>query len=145
MILRSAISLSRASMVGLKVSAVAFAAAAAIAYATRAGLAAGHGVIETLSLNGATDGAIAWLFQRRFGLMAAGAGAIGAGLAAVLLILLRFIGGSGGLTAALPISWSDLALLSPCPLLAATVAVLAARFAAMRMLASGRPTEGGGA
>ena len=132
-------------LAGAAFLAVAFAAAAAIAYATRAGLAAGQGVIETLSLNGATDGAIAWLFQRRFGLMAAGAGAIGAGLAAVLLILLRFIGGSGGLTAALPISWSDLALLSPCPLLAATVAVLAARFAAMRMLASGRPTEGGGA
>ena len=132
-------------LAGAAFLAVAFAAAAAIAYATRAGLAAGQGVIETLSLNGATDGTIAWLFQRRFGLMAAGAGAIGAGLAAVLLILLRFIGGSGGLTAALPISWSDLALLSPCPLLAATVAVLAARFAAMRMLASGRPTEGGGA
>jgi cell division transport system permease protein len=93
-------------------------------------------VIETLSLNGATDGSIAWLFQRRFGLLAAGAGAIGAGLAAALLVFLRFLGGSDGLTSALPISWSDLALLSPCPLLAATVAVLAARFAAMRVLGS---------
>ena len=130
------------ALAGAAFLAIAF-AAAAIAYATRAGLAAGQGVIETLSLNGATDGAIAWLFQRRFGLMAAGAGAIGAGLAAILLAFLRFLGGSDGLSAALPITWSDLALLSPCPLLAATVAVLAARFASMRVLASGK--DGGGA
>ena len=57
---------------------------------------------------------------------------------AILLAFLRFLGGSDGLSAALPITWSDLALLSPCPLLAATVALLAARFAAMRVLASGR-------
>jgi cell division transport system permease protein len=118
--------------------ATACAAAAAIAYATRAGLAAGRGVIETLSLNGATDGRIAWLFQRRFALIAAGAGAIGAGLAAVLLAFLRFLGGSNGLTEALPVAWSDLLLLSPCPLLAATVALLAARFAAMQVLGTGQ-------
>ena len=116
--------------------ATAFAAGAAIAYATRAGLAAGRTVIQTLSLNGATDGAIAALFMRRFGLLAAAAGAIGAGLAAALLIFLRFLGGSQGLTQALPLAWSDLLLLSPCPLLAATVAVLAARFAAMKVLGS---------
>ena len=121
------------ALAGAAFLAVAFAAAAAIAYATRAGLAAGRGVIETLSLNGATDGRIAWLFQRRFALLAAGAGA-----AALILAFLRFLGGSGGLTQALPVAWSDLLLLSPCPLLAATVALLAARFAAMRVLASGR-------
>jgi len=126
------------ALAGAGFLAVAFAAAAAIAYATRAGLAAGRGVIETLSLNGATDGRIAWLFQRRFALIAAGAGAIGAGAAALILAFLRFLGGSGGLTQALPVAWSDLLLLSPCPLLAATVALLAARFAAMRVLASGR-------
>ena len=118
--------------------AIALAAAAAIAYATRAGLAAGRSVIRTLSLNGATDGRIAGLFMRRFGLLAAAAGAIGAGLAAVLLIFLRFLGGSQGLTQALPLAWSDLLLLSPCPLLAATVAVLAARFAAMKVLGADR-------
>lgn len=118
--------------------ATAFAAAAAIAYATRAGLAAGRGVIETLSLNGATDGRIAWLFQRRFALIAAGAGAIGAGSAGLLLAFLRFLGGSDGLTQALPVTWSDLLLLSPCPLLAATVALVAARFAAMQVLGSDR-------
>lgn len=118
--------------------ATAFAAGAAIAYATRAGLAAGRTVIQTLSLNGATDGAIAALFMRRFGLLALAAGAIGAGLAALLLAFLRFLGGSQGLTQALPLAWSDLLLLSPCPLLAATVAILAARFAAMKVLGADR-------
>lgn len=126
------------ALAGAAFLAITLAAAAAIAYATRAGLAAARSVIETLSLNGATDASIAWLFQRRFGLLAAAAGAIGAGVAAVLLATLRLLGGSGGLTTALPVSWGDLLLLSPCPLLAATVAVLAARFAAMRVLAPGR-------
>ena len=126
------------ALAGAAFLAIALAAAAAIAYATRAGLAAARSVIETLSLNGATDASIAWLFQRRFGLLAAAAGAIGAGVAAAMLAILRLVGGSGGLTTALPVSWGDLLLLSPCPLLAATVAVLAARFAAMRVLAPGR-------
>ena len=126
------------TLAGAAFLATAFAAAAAIAYATRAGLAAGRRVIETLSLNGATDGRIARLFQRRFALLAAGAGAIGALLAALLLGFLRFLGGSGGLSQALPIAWGDLLLLSPCPLLAATVALLAARFAAMQVLGSAR-------
>ncbi|WP_288759909.1 ABC transporter permease [uncultured Brevundimonas sp.] len=118
--------------------AIALAAGAAIAYATRAGLAAGRSTIETLSLNGATDARIAGLFMRRFGLMALAAGAIGAAAAGLLVIFLRFLGGSEGLTQALPLAWSDLLLLSPCPLLAATVAVLAARFAALKVLGSDR-------
>ena len=73
--------------------------------------AANLGVIETLSLNGAGG---------------------------LPVILLRFIGGSDGISAALPLAWSDLLLLSPCPLLAATVALAAARIAAMRTLADGR-------
>ena len=127
-----------AALAGAAFLATAFAAGAAIAYATRAGLAAGRTVIQTLSVNGATDGAIAALFMRRFGLLALAAGAVGAGLAALLLAFLRFLGGSQGLTQALPLAWSDLLLLSPCPLLAATVAVLAARFAAMKVLGADR-------
>ena len=69
---------------------------------------------------------------------APGAGAVGAVLAALLLAFVRFLGGSGGLTQALPVTWGDLLLLSPCPLLAATVALVAARFAAMQVLGSGR-------
>ena len=127
-----------ALLAGAAFLAVALAAGAAIAYATRAGLAAGRSTIETLSLNGATDARIAGLFMGRFGLMALAAGAIGAALAGVLVVFLRFLGGSQGLTQALPLAWSDLLLLSPCPLLAATVAVLAARFAALKVLGSDR-------
>ena len=115
---------------------IALAAGAAIAYATRAGLAAQRGVIETLSLNGATDRAVSALFQRRFGLMAAGAGAVGALAAAAAIVVLRGLGGDDGLSPALPVTWGDLILLSPCPLLAATVAAISAHLSAMRTLAA---------
>lgn len=110
------------------------AAGAAVAYATRAGMAAQATVIETLSLNGASDGRIAGLFQRRYGLLAAGAGAAGALVAMLASSLLRLLGGSDGLTPALPVAWSDILILSPCPLLAATVALVAARFTALARL-----------
>lgn len=113
---------------------IAAATAAVIAYATRAGMAAQAGVIETLSLNGASDGYIAGLFQRRFGGLAAQAGALGAGVAALLLALLRLIGGEGGLTPALPLAFSDLLILIACPVLASGVALLAARFTALAKL-----------
>lgn len=110
------------------------ATAAVIAYATRAGMAAQASVIETLSLNGASDGYVAGLFQRRFGGLAAQAGAMGAGVAGLLLALLRLIGGEGGLTPALPLAFSDLLILIACPLLAFGVALLAARFTALAKL-----------
>jgi len=107
------------------------AAGAAVAYATRAGMAAQADVIQTLSLNGAADGRIAGLYQRRFGLLAAGAGAIGAATAMAVVAALRAVGGSGGATPALPVEWTDVLMLSPCPLLAATVALVAARITAL--------------
>ena len=113
------------------------AAGAAVAYATRAGMAAQSGVINTLSLNGASDRAIAGLYQARYGLLAAGAGAIGALVAMLLIAGLRFLGGAGGVTPALPLAWSDLLILSPCPLLAGTVALVAARFTALARLKRG--------
>jgi cell division transport system permease protein len=94
-------------------------------------------VISTLSLNGASDSTIAGLFQLRFGLLAAGAGAVGAGVAMLLVGGLRFLGGAEGVTPALPLAWSDLLILSPCPLLAATVAIVAARFTALARLKRG--------
>ena len=129
---RSAALITALSLAGFLL--VACAAGAAIVYATRAGLQAQRSVIETLSLSGATEGYIAGLFQTRFGLLAAGAGAVGALAAAVLIAGLRALGGAGGLTAALPLAWSDILLLSPCPLLAATVALAAARIAAQTTL-----------
>jgi cell division transport system permease protein len=110
------------------------AAGAAVAYATRAGMAAQSAVIETLSLNGASDGRIAGLYQRRYGLLAAGAGAAGALAAMLAATLMRLLGGSEGLSPALPVAWSDILILSPCPLLAATVALVAARFTALARL-----------
>lgn len=113
------------------------AAGAAVAYATRAGMAAQSGVINTLSLNGAPDSAVAGLFQVRYGLLAAGAGAIGALVAMAMVAALRILGGAEGVTPALPLAWSDLLILSPCPLLAATVALVAARFTALARLKQG--------
>jgi len=110
------------------------AAGAAVAYATRAGMAAQTAVIETLSLNGASDSAIAGLYQRRYGLLAFAAGGIGAVAAMVLVAGLRFLGGAEGVTPALPLIWSDVLILSPCPLLAATVALAAARLTALARL-----------
>lgn len=110
------------------------AAGAAIAYATRAAMAAQGMVIETLSLNGASDKDIAGLYMRRYGLLTLGSGA--AGLAGALIIgaLVRFLGGTHGVTPALPLAWSDLLWLSPCPPVAATVALIAARVSALARL-----------
>lgn len=120
---------------------VAGAAGAAVIYAARAGLAANRAVVETLSLNGASDGTIAGLFMRRYGLLAAASGAVGAGTAAALVAGLRLLGGAEGLTPALPVAWSDLILLSPLPLIAATVALAAARVAVIGDLARRGPGD----
>ena len=113
-------------------------AGAAIVYATRAGMAAQRTIIETLSLNGASDGRIAGLYQSRYGLLAAAAGATGTVVAMALVAGLRLLGGAEGMTPALPVAWSDMLLLSPCPLLAATVALVAARMTALARLRRGR-------
>jgi cell division transport system permease protein len=113
---------------------IAAAAAAVVAFATRAGLAARRDVVEVLHLAGAEDGFIARLFQLRFARVAGLAGLIGAGAAAVVGIGLRLAGGGGGLTPALPFAWSDVAAVLPCPLIAAGVAAGAARFTALRLI-----------
>jgi cell division transport system permease protein len=116
--------------------ATAFAAGAAILYAVRSGIEARRSVVETLSLSGATDASIAWLFQRRYALLALSAGAGGALAAIGLIAALRVLGGSDGLTPVLPLAWGDALMLSPCPLVVATVALLSARLGAGRALAS---------
>lgn len=124
--------------------ATAFAASAAVVCAVHAGIEAQRSVIETLSLSGATDPAVAWLFQRRYALLALVAGA-GGTLAAIGLVAgLRALGGSEGLTPALPLAWSDALMLSPGPVIAATVALVAARLGAGRALARLGAAQGGG-
>ena len=113
---------------------IAAAAAAVVAFATRAGLAARRDVVEVLHLAGAEDGFIARLFQVRFARVAGLAGLAGAGAAAALGAGLRIAGGGEGLTPALPLAWSDLLAVIPCPLLAALVAAAAARFTAMKLI-----------
>ncbi|MBF0664802.1 MAG: ABC transporter permease [Brevundimonas sp.] len=138
---RSEVERSAALITALAVAAfllTAGGAGAAIVYATQAGMAAQRGVIETLSLNGAADGRIAGLYQTRYALLAAGGGAAGAGAAMLLVAGLRFLGGADGVTPALPVAWSDVLMLSPCPLLAATVALVAARMTALARLRGGR-------
>ncbi len=110
------------------------AAAAVIAFATRAGLQARGDLVSVLHLAGAEDGFIAALFQLRFGRMAAIAGLMGAGAAAVVAGLFRLIGGEVGLMPVLPVAWSDLLPLLACPIAAGAVAVLAARTTALSLL-----------
>lgn len=113
---------------------IALAAGAAIAFATQAGLAARKDVVEVLHLSGAEDRYIAGLFQLRFARMAVLGGVIGAGVAAALAAGLRLAGGAQGLTPALPIAWSDLAVVLVCPLFAAIVAAVAARLTASALI-----------
>ena len=116
---------------------IAGATAAVIAYATRSGMAAQADIIETLSLNGASDGHVAGLYQAQFGKLALTAGVAGAVLAGLAMALLRALGGEAGLTPALPVRFHDLVAIIVCPVLAALTAVLAARFTALAKL-SGR-------
>jgi len=113
---------------------IAAAAAAVVAFATRAGLAARHDVVEVLHLSGAGDDFIAGLFQARFARMAAVGGLAGAGAAALVGAALRLAGGPQGVTPALPVSWVDLLAVLPCPLAAAMVAAAAARFTAAGLI-----------
>jgi cell division transport system permease protein len=113
---------------------IAAAAAAVVAFATRAGLAARHDVVEVLHLAGAENGFIARLFQVRFARVAGLAGLIGAAAAAVVGGVLRLAGGGEGLTPALPLAWSDLLAVIPCPLLAALVAAGAAQYTALKLI-----------
>ena len=113
---------------------IAAAAAAIVAFATRAGLAARRDVVEVLHLTGAEDSQIASLFELRFARIAAVSGAIGAASAGALGGVLRMMGGGEGLTPALPIAWIDLLAVLPCPVLAALVAAIAARLTARRLI-----------
>jgi cell division transport system permease protein len=110
------------------------AAAAVIAFATRAGLAARRDVVQVLHLTGARDRFIAGLFQRRFAGLAARAGAYGALAAAAVAAGARVFGGEEGFTPVLPFAWTDLIAAIPFPLLAALVAAVAARRTALSIL-----------
>lgn len=113
---------------------IAAATVAVIAFATRAGLAARSDVIEVLHFSGAEAGFIAGLFQGRFAAMAALAGLLGGAGAAIIGAGARYLGGGTGLAPVLPLAWTDLLVALPCPLIAALVAGVTARHAALRLL-----------
>jgi cell division transport system permease protein len=113
---------------------IAAAAAAVIVFATRAGLAARDDVVSVLHLAGAEDGFIADLFVDRFARMAAFAGVVGASGAALLAASARLLGGQAGLTPILPFAWTDMLILPVCPIIAASIAAVAARGTAMNLL-----------
>lgn len=115
---------------------IAAATVAVIAFATRAGLAARSDVIEVLHFSGAEAAFIAGLFQWRFAAMAALAGLLGGSAAAILGAGARTLGGGAGLAPILPLAWTDLLAALPCPIIAALVAGLTARMAALRLLRS---------
>src|SRR5581483_1195905 len=110
------------------------AAAAVIAFATHAALQGRREIVEVLHQAGADDGFIVGLFQNRLAQLAALAGGLGGLAAALVAAAVRLMGGGGGLTPVLPIAWTDLLAVLPCPLIAAGVAVVAARITAQRLV-----------
>jgi cell division transport system permease protein len=110
------------------------AAAAVIAFATRAGLAARRDVVEVLHLSGAHDRFVAGLFQRRFAALAARAGVFGALAAVAAAAAARALSGDQGFTPVLPLEWIDLLAALPCPALAALTAAASARRTALAIL-----------
>lgn len=110
------------------------AAAAVIAFATRAGLAARRDVVEVLHLSGAHDRFVAGLFQRRFAGLAARAGIFGALAAAAGGGAVIALSGQQGFTPVLPLEWLDLLAAAPCPVLAALTAAISARRTALAIL-----------
>jgi cell division transport system permease protein len=107
---------------------------AAVAFATRQGLAARRDVVEILHLAGATDGFIARLFQARFARMAGLAGALGGIAAAAAGAALHLFGQGQNLAAVLPVAWTDLAAALPCPVIAALTAAVTAGMTARAVL-----------
>lgn len=113
---------------------ITLAAAAVVAFATQAGMAAHHEVVEVLHLAGAKPSSIAWLFIQRFASLAAMAGLLGGSAAAILAAIARLAIGRIGSSPQPMLAWRDLILVLLAPALAAGVAALAARFAALRMV-----------
>jgi len=113
---------------------VALAAAALTLLATRAALAARREIVEVLHLSGARPSMIAGLFQRRFGLMGAGAGLFGGTAAAMIAVAARLAVGTDGLTPVLPVAWTDALVALVAPVAVGLVAAITARLAAMDLL-----------
>ncbi len=104
-------------------------------FATRASLTARASVVDILSLCGASDLFIAKRFQFRFARMAFQSGLLGAAAAGLVMAAIKCFVPSQSFAMALPFSWIDLLILTPCPLLVALIAAITARLVTLRLLA----------
>jgi cell division transport system permease protein len=109
--------------------------AAVAGFATRASLTARANVVDVLSLCGASDLFIAQRFQFRFARMAFQSGLLGAVAAGVVMAAIKWFVPSQSFAMALPFSWIDLLILTPCPLVVALIAAVTARLVTLRLLA----------
>ncbi len=113
------------------------AAAAVIAFAARASLAARWDVAEALHLVGAPDGFITRLFQERFFMLGAKAGAIGAVLAGLVGFGLERLGGGAGVIFFLPrfeFGWTGLGIAAGAALVSGVISAVSARVAVSNVL-----------
>jgi cell division transport system permease protein len=116
---------------------VAIAAAATVMFATRAGLAVHHDVIEVLHLIGARDNYIARYFQGQMLRQGLRGGFLGLGLAAITMFLLARATAElqGPFLPVLRLGFEDWALVALLPLGAGLITMLTARSTVLRVLA----------
>lgn len=112
------------------------AAVAIVVFATRAGLAVHHDVIEVLHLIGAHDAYIAGQFQTQALLLGLRGGFIGLGLAALTILTLSRLAAAleGGLLPGLALGGGGWTVLAVLPLMAALITTLTARATVLRAL-----------
>ncbi len=120
----------------LSIALIATATAAMITLAANAALAANAQVIKVMRLVGARDIYIAGAFVRRFTIRAFGGSAIGALAGTLAVLLLPSSDVAGGFLTGLSFSGASWFAPASIPLLAAVVAFLATRSAALRTLRS---------
>ena len=118
----------------LSIALIAAAMAAMISLAARAALAANRKVIEVLRLIGAEDGFIARAFVRRFTIRAVIGSAIGAFGAVIGVLFLPATDAAGSFLTGLGFRGAGWLWPLAVPVMAATVAFVATRLAALRML-----------
>mgnify|MGYP001767114431 CR=1 FL=1 len=110
--------------------------AAAVLLAVRTALGAHRETIEIVHLLGGTDRQIARVFQRSVGIDAAGGGAAGLALGALVVVFLgrRFAGLGAGLVENGTLRWMDWVILALIPVAGMALAMLTARLSVIHAL-----------
>jgi len=118
------------------VALLAMALAAAVLLAARSALGTNRDTIEIVHLLGGTDAQIARVFQRSIAVDAAGGGAVGLALAALVILALgrQFASLGAGMVDQGALGLTDWAVLACIPLLAIGLAVVTARLTVMHTL-----------